>query len=76
MPGSGKWHEMDKKTTQTGESEWLSPEDLAMELGIPLGTIYRWRSCHTGPRGHRMGRHVRFRRSDIESWIQSKSDGD
>jgi excisionase family DNA binding protein len=52
---------------------WSLPE-VAKYLGIPEKTIYVWRTRNTGPRGIRVGRHVRFRRSDVESWLDSKAD--
>ncbi len=48
---------------------WLSPQDLADELGVPVSTVYGWRHTGAGPVGHKVGRHVRFRRSDVEAWL-------
>jgi len=48
----------------------LSIEDLAQYLGVPVTTIYDWRVDGTGPCGVRVGRHVRFTRSDVLTWIQ------
>ena len=31
----------------------LGPEEVAAFLGVPLRTIYRWRSQREGPRGYR-----------------------
>lgn len=55
-------------------TEWLSPEQLAKELGVPLSTIYQWRYKGTGPKAHRFGRHIRFRRSDVDEWIEGRAD--
>ncbi|MGO9875725.1 MAG: helix-turn-helix transcriptional regulator [Acidimicrobiia bacterium] len=52
----------------------LGPEEVAAFLGIPLRTIYRWRSRHAGPRGYRVGRHVRYRLDDVERWLADRSD--
>jgi len=38
----------------------LSVGELAEYLGIPVATIYDWRSHGTGPVGHRFGKHVKF----------------
>ncbi len=54
----------------------LSPAELSAYLGIPLATIYRWRSQRDGPRGIRVGRHVRYRVADIEAWLQQQQDRD
>jgi excisionase family DNA binding protein len=46
------------------------PDEVATLLDVPLRTIYRWRSQHDGPRGYRIGRHVRYRVDDIECWLE------
>jgi excisionase family DNA binding protein len=47
----------------------LRPDELAAFLGIPLATIYRWRTRGDGPRGIRVGRHVRYRVDEVERWL-------
>ena len=61
--------------TTVKPAEWISPDELAAELGIPVKTIYQWRYLGTGPRGHRIGKHVRYRRRDIEAWLVTQADG-
>jgi excisionase family DNA binding protein len=39
----------------------LSVEELADYLEVPVKTIYTWRHRNTGPKGFRVGKHVRFR---------------
>lgn len=50
----------------------LSPEQIAEEFGVPLATVYKWRSQRTGPPGFRVGRHVRYRRQDVDRWVAEK----
>lgn len=52
----------------------LSPTDLADYLQVPLQTVYNWRSAKEGPRGIRMGKHVRFRMSDVQTWLEERAD--
>jgi excisionase family DNA binding protein len=52
----------------------LRPDEVAAILGVPLRTIYRWRSHHEGPRGYRIGRHVRYRVDDVEQWLDARRD--
>ena len=54
-------------------AEWSGPEELAAWLDVPLQTIYLWNSKGTGPRYVRAGRHVRYRRRDVESWLEQNS---
>ena len=47
----------------------LTVEDLAEYLGVPVATLYAWRYHRQGPPGFRVGRHLRYRRADIDEWI-------
>lgn len=51
------------------ESKLLSPEDLAQFLQVPLQTIYGWRYQRKGPPAIKVGKHLRFRRADVEQWL-------
>lgn len=42
--------------------------------GIPLGTLYNWRSRGIGPRAIKVGRHLRFREADVAEWLQEQTD--
>ncbi|ROP40217.1 helix-turn-helix transcriptional regulator [Saccharothrix texasensis] len=44
-------------------------KDLADYLGVPVNTIYKWRTQKYGPPGRRVGKHLRFRQTDIEAWL-------
>lgn len=54
----------------------LSAQELADYLDVPLKTIYAWRYRGQGPRGFRVGRHVRFRWSDVQQWVSEQLDKD
>jgi excisionase family DNA binding protein len=43
-------------------------------LGVPLSTLYGWRYRGEGPRGYRIGRHVRYRRAAVQAWLETKAD--
>lgn len=58
------------------EPEWFSPAELAEWLGIPRASIYQWRHRGVGPRGVHVGKHVRFRRSVVEAWLETQADPD
>ena len=47
----------------------LLPEDVAAFLGVPVKTLYQWRYKGVGPPGIRVGRHVRYRRQDLDAWL-------
>jgi excisionase family DNA binding protein len=50
----------------------LTIQQLADYLGVPVATLYQWRWRGDGPLGFRVGRHVRYRWSDIEDWVDSQ----
>jgi len=52
-----------------GTDRLLSAQELARYLEVPVKTIYTWRYHRTGPQGFRVGKHLRFRRCDVESWL-------
>jgi excisionase family DNA binding protein len=54
-----------------GLPDILTVEQLADYLGVPAATVYRWNYVGTGPRRLTVGRHVRYRRADVELWLES-----
>ncbi len=52
-----------------------TPAELAGQILVPVATVYQWNSKKTGPRYIRVGRHVRYRQSDIDAWLDSHAVG-
>lgn len=46
-----------------------SIEDVSDYLGIPKNTLYQWRTKGYGPAGKRMGKYIRYRPEDVETWV-------
>ena len=59
-----------------GLDRLVSIGELAGYLGVPVATLYAWRYRGEGPPGFRVGRHVRYRSSDIQMWIASRLEDD
>ena len=58
---------------ETADVERLrSTDEVSRVLVIPAGTLANWRWMGTGPRFLRVGRHVRYRRTDVEAWIDAQ----
>jgi excisionase family DNA binding protein len=51
----------------------LTVREVAEYLGVPVQTLYTWRSNGIGPRGSKVGRHVRYRPEDVEAWLEQKA---
>lgn len=49
--------------------------EVAEYLGVPIATLYQWRYHGYGPRGGRVGRHVRYDPDDVRAWFASLTDG-
>jgi predicted DNA-binding transcriptional regulator AlpA len=54
--------------------EMLTMPEVAKLLRIPIATLRYWRHLGTGPRSFRMGRSVRYFRTDVYAWLQELSD--
>lgn len=61
-------------TAVVPEDALLSPQQVADYLGVPVATVYRWRYEGTGPRGMKVGKHVRYRRGEVEAWLDARTD--
>src|SRR4051812_17694528 len=52
----------------------MTMTELAAMLGVPVTTLYGWRSRGEGLPAYRIGRHIRYGREVIETWLKSRSD--
>jgi excisionase family DNA binding protein len=50
----------------------LSVQELADYLEVPVKTIYTWRYRSRGPKGFRVGKHLRFRWHDVQTWVADR----
>jgi len=48
--------------------------ELASYLGVPVKTLYAWRYKRKGPPALRVGRHLRYRWSDVDRWVDDQLD--
>lgn len=51
----------------------LTTEDLAAEFGLPTATLHNWAYQGKGPAYVRVGRHRRYRRQDVDTWVASRA---
>lgn len=47
--------------------------EVAEHLQVPIATLYVWRTRDKGPRASRVGRHLRYRWADVESWLDRQA---
>lgn len=51
----------------------LDPKATAAFLGISVLTLQDWRTKHIGPLHLKVGGACRYRRSDLEAWLASRT---
>jgi predicted DNA-binding transcriptional regulator AlpA len=47
-------------------------DELSAYLGVPVNTIYAWRTKKYGPAGHKIGKYIRYVPSDVEQWVSDQ----
>ncbi|CAN5149055.1 hypothetical protein BH09ACT8_BH09ACT8_59030 [soil metagenome] len=47
---------------------WLTADEFAARIQIPKTTVKDWRVDGRGPQFAKVGRHVRYRLSDVQKW--------
>jgi len=52
------------------EDRWLSVDEICKYLGVSSDTVYRWIDRFGMP-AHRMGRLWKFKKDQVDSWIQA-----
>ncbi len=57
---------------QQPHSVMLTDREVAARLGVTVHTVRKWRLHGLGPLAIRVGGAVRYRLSDVESWLQSQ----
>lgn len=60
---------METEAKEDAAKRFLSSQDLADMLDVPLSTVRKWRVKGTGPRGFMVGKHLRFDPADVQDWL-------
>lgn len=50
----------------------LTKADLAEVCRVSERTVETWRATGSGPRAVRVGKHLRWRISDVREWLDSR----
>jgi excisionase family DNA binding protein len=51
----------------------IDPATLAQRLGVSVGTVYGWNEQGTGPPYFRVGKFVRYRVDDVDTWLAARA---
>ncbi len=60
--------------TAAGFDRLWTVEDVANFLGVPVTTLYDWRTRKYGPPAKRVGKYLRYRAEDVRKWFDSLAD--
>ena len=52
----------------------MTIDEVAAYTQLPKNTLYKMRSQGHGPRAARLGKHLRYRKNDVDAWIASQLD--
>jgi predicted DNA-binding transcriptional regulator AlpA len=55
------------------DDELLTMQEVASVVRVPVATLRYWRHLGTGPRSFRIGRSVRYWRTEVFHWLEQKS---
>jgi excisionase family DNA binding protein len=66
----------EKGVAKVMDEPLMTPQEVAAFLGLPIATLQAWRAKRSGPRGYRVGKHVRYRREDVEAWLEEHADSE
>jgi excisionase family DNA binding protein len=50
----------------------LTLAEVAILLRVPEATLRYWRHCDKGPVSYKIGRHIRYRRHDVHTWLRGQ----
>jgi len=53
----------------------MTIDELAAFLRIPKATIYNWSYRGGGPVSYRVGKHLRYRRTDVLTYLETLKRG-
>jgi excisionase family DNA binding protein len=59
-------------TSSDNSDTFLTPVELADLIKVPVATIYAWNSRGGGPPAHKIGRHLRYKSTEVETWVAEK----
>jgi predicted DNA-binding transcriptional regulator AlpA len=69
---------LDRPTAEVREvdDDLLTMAEVAAIVRAPVATLRYWRHLGTGPHSFRVGRGVRYWRTEVTTWLQRQSESD
>jgi excisionase family DNA binding protein len=54
------------------DSDLLTVQQVSDLINVKVGTLRGWRFNHQGPSSFSLGGLVRYRRADVEAWVEAQ----
>jgi excisionase family DNA binding protein len=51
----------------------MTAAEVAEYLRVPLKSLYTWRYTHDGPPSARVGKYLRYRRTEVDEWLTAQT---
>jgi predicted DNA-binding transcriptional regulator AlpA len=64
---------IEEPDTPHAHDELLTMPEVAALVRVPIATLRYWRHLGSGPRGFRIGRSVRYWRTEGALWLEEQS---
>lgn len=61
-----------RRLTDADQGEWLGTADLAAMLNVEIASIYWLNHTGEGPPRYKIGRELRYRRSEVDEWAKTR----
>jgi predicted DNA-binding transcriptional regulator AlpA len=62
--------------TTRADDKLLTLQEVAVVVRVPVATLRYWRHLGTGPRSFRIGRGVRYWRTEVFAWLDDRANSD
>lgn len=60
---------------ETSIDRWMTRDEVADHLRVPVKTLAQWASQGRGPRYSKIGRFARYKLSDLVAWENAQATG-
>jgi len=61
------------KNKNHSHKEWLNPQEVSKEFGFSVSTLAKWRMENLHLTFSKMGKYIKYKRSDIVDFIEAHS---
>ena len=65
--------QVESSDTPHANDELLTMKEVANVVRVPVATLRYWRHVGSGPRSFRVGRSVRYWRTEVLHWLEQQS---